>query len=739
MNYLSEYEMEKNEIREAEQRGGQALLRYAVVILLLLLVVGGVIFRTVRTAFVDSKEWMKIAEQQKRSDRLVYPSRGNIYSSDGRLMATSVPRYYTFIDFNTEWLNPDPSKAKPKVNGRDTFLNSKANGIDSLAYYLAKSPGGKTAAEYKAYLMKGLKSKSRQYPVFATKVSYSQLKEMRTYPFFRLGRNKSGFYFKEMVERQRPFGSLASRTIGDVFGEIDATGVTKGRAGLEMQYDSLLRGVPGLNAVRRVNGAWTNIAEIEPVAGMDVRSTIDIEIQDITEKSLVDMLRSTDAESGTAIVMEVKTGEVKAITNMARMRTGVYGETKNHAIADMLEPGSTFKVASIMVALEDGKCQPSDLVDTGNGVYPYAGQRIRDHNWNRGGYGVITVEEAIWFSSNIGVARTILNGYATQPEKFVEGIYRLGLTEDLRIEIPGAGHAIIRMPDKTGSNWSATALPWMSFGYETQIPPIYTLNFFNAIANDGKMLRPIFTKEILQNGEVVQRFSTEVIKSSICSNRTLRIIQGMLEGVVENGTGKPAHSDAVRIAGKTGTAQISEGGSYQGSGHQVSFAGYFPADAPEYSCLVLIRRPRIGYPSGGTMSGAVVKAIAEKISANRMRYDIREMEADSLAVPVPTPKAGEVLALRQVLRKLDIKASPNHIESSWALAKTNGSRIELDNINVREGLVPHVVGMGAKDAVYLLEDAGLKVELTGLGRVVRQSIQPGAQAQKGQTITITLQ
>jgi cell division protein FtsI (penicillin-binding protein 3) len=208
---------------------------------------------------------------------------------------------------------------------------------------------------------------------------------------------------------------------------------------------------------------------------------------------------------------------------------------------------------------------------------------------------------------------------------------------------------------------------------------------------------------------------------------------------VENGTGKPAHSDAVRIAGKTGTAQISEGGSYQGSGHQVSFAGYFPADDPEFSCLVLIRRPRIGYPSGGTMSGAVVKSIAEKISANRMRYDIREVEVDSLAVPVPTPKPGEVLALRQVLRKLDIKAAPNHIESSWVLAKANGSRVELDNINVREGLVPHVVGMGAKDAVYLLEDAGLKVELTGLGRVVRQSIQPGAQAQKGQTIMITLQ
>jgi cell division protein FtsI (penicillin-binding protein 3) len=717
--------MKADNIRKAKQQGSQALFRYVIVILILLPVVGGVIFSTIRTAFIDKDKWLEIAEQLKPSDRLVYPSRGNIYSSDGRLMATSMPRHYTYLDFKAGGFNVD------------TFLHSKRHGVDSLAYYLAKNPGGKTAAEYKAHLLKGLKSKSRQYAVYGPKVSHSQLKEMLTYPFIRLGRNSSGFYSKEMVERQRPFGSLASRTIGDVFGEINVEGVTEGRNGLELQYDSLLRGVPGRNAVRKVNGVLTNITEVEPVAGVDIRSTIDIEIQDITEKSLVDMLQSTDAESGTAIVMEVKTGEIKAITNMARTSAGIYRETQNHAVADMLEPGSTFKVASIMVALEDGKCQPSDLIDTGNGVYPYAGQKIRDHNWNKGGYGIITVEEAIWFSSNIGVARTILNGYEKQPKKFVEGIQRLGLTEDLQIEIPGAGHAIIRMPNET--NWSATALPWMSFGYETQIPPIYTLNFFNAIANDGKMLRPIFTKEIVKNGETVQRFSTEVIKSSICSNRTLRIIQGMLEGVVEKGTGSPAHSNAIKIAGKTGTAQISEGGSYQGGGHQVSFAGYFPADEPEFSCMVLIRRPRIGYPSGGTMSGAVVKSIAEKISANRMRYNIREIAVDSLAVPVPTPKAGEVQALQQVLRKLDLKAASNHIESSWVLAKANGARIELDNINVRKGLVPHVVGMGAKDAVYLLEDAGLKVELAGLGRVVRQSIQPGTQAQKGQTVTITLQ
>ncbi len=717
---------EKDEIKEPQNRDNRILLRYSIVVLALALVVGGIVYRTFQTAFIDAKEWRKISDKkQRRVNRLVYPSRGNIYSADHKLMATSVPRYYTYIDFKAGGFNID------------TFLYSKQNGVDSLAYYLSKRPGGKTAAAYKAHLLKGLNKKSRQYEVYGPKVSYSDLKEMRKYPFLRLGRNKSGFYSKEMVERQRPFGSLASRTIGDVYGEIDSTGVTRGRNGLELQYDSLLQGVPGLNAVRYINGALTNIIEIEPVAGMDVRTTIDIEIQDITEKSMLDMLQSTDAESGTAIVMEVKTGEVKAITNMARIAPGRYGETKNHAVADLLEPGSTFKVASIMVALEDGICQPQDIVETGNGVFKYANRSLRDHNWHRGGYGTLTVEEAIWNSSNIGVAKVILKGYENNPAKYVEGLYKLGLTEDLRIEIPGSGRAIIRMPDE--KNWYKTALPWMSFGYETQIPPIYTLAFFNAIANNGKMLRPIFTKEIIENGKIIKSFSPEVIKSSICSDRTLAIVQDMLVGVVEKGTGKPAHSDIIRIAGKTGTAQIAEGGNYRGSGHQVAFAGYFPADDPVYSCMVLIRRPRIGYPSGGTMSGAVVKSIAEKIHSRSIRLDIRKVEADSLAVPFPDPKAGDSEALQYVLSRLDIRTNKSAENSNWVRVEANENNIELTDIDIQAGLVPRVIGMGAKDAVFLLENAGLQVNVSGMGRVTRQSISPGSRVSKGQTITVTLQ
>lgn len=719
---------EENEPKEIAPKSNRILFCYFLVVLLLGLVAVGILVRAFNTAFVEKEKWEKVAESQKRPNRLVLPGRGNIYSEDGKLMATSVPRYYMYLDFKADGFDAD------------TFRYSKRNGVDSLAICLSRKLKNRTPAGYKAYLLRGMQSKSRQFPVYEGRVSYSDLKEIRKYPFLRLNRYKSGFYTKEMVQRQKPFGTLASRTIGDIYGEIEAGGTTKGKNGLELQYDSLLRGQAGLSSVRRVGGGWTNVIEVEPVDGMDIRTTIDIHIQDITEKSLVDKLKEIDAESGTAVVMEVATGEVKAITNMGRIREGVYAETKNHAVADEIEPGSTFKVASIMVALEDGLCQPGDTVDVGNGIFMYKGARMTDHNRNHGGYGRISVEQAIWYSSNIGVAKTILKGYSENPTRFVEGLYRIGMNADLRLEIPGAGRAKIRRPDDSTRYWSKTTLPWMSFGYETQVPPINTLAFFNAIANGGKMMRPIFTKEVMHNGKTVQSFSSEVINSSICSDQTLAIIKDMLLGVVEKGTGKAVHSDIVRIAGKTGTAQIATGGVYRTSGHQVSFCGYFPADEPKYSCIVVIRRPRIGYPSGGTMSGGVVKTIAEKIYASHTSFDVRDMEQDSMAVLWPAVKSGNLKALEEVLDELDIKTDTDSLETQWVTASVDTVRncLRLHDIPVHDGLVPRVVGMGAKDAVYLLEQAGLRVALSGAGRVTSQSVAPGQRVGKGQTILLTL-
>lgn len=393
-----------------------------------------------------------------------------------------------------------------------------------------------------------------------------------------------------------------------------------------------------------------------------------------------------------------------------------------------------------MVALEDGVCQPQDTVDTGNGIYMYKGQRMTDHNKNKGGYHEITVEKAIWNSSNIGVAKTILKGYEKNPTKFVEGLYKIGMNTDLHLDFPGAGHPKIRRPDDTLRYWSKTTLPWMSFGYETQIPPISTLAFYNAIANGGTMVRPLLVKEISHRGKIIEKNNPEVLISSICSERTLRIIRDMLVGVVKNGTGKAVHSDVVAIAGKTGTAQIAQNGVYRQAGHQVSFAGYFPAEKPMYSCIVVIRQPRIGYPSGGTMSGGVFKTIAEKIYANHTPVSIKDMEADTLAVPWPNVKAGDKRAMENVLGALDIRYEADSAKSEWVRAEqaVDKERLQIHDINIRDGLVPSVYGMGAKDAVFLLENAGLQVTVSGTGKVAAQSIQPGSRIPKGKSILITL-
>lgn len=712
-----------------ESKNNRTLLYYFLVVLALSLIVAGILWCTFKTAFVDKEKWEKVAESQKRPNRLILPGRGNIYSADGKLMATSVPRYYMYLDFRADGF------------ALDTLLKGKRDNIDSLCYYLSRKLKNRSAGAYKDYIKRGLKGKSRQFPLYEGKVSYSDLKEIRKFPFLRLSRYKSGFYVKQMVQRQKPFGTLASRTIGDIYGEIEGGWATKGKNGLELQYDTLLRGKPGLSSVRRVGGSWTNVVEMEPVDGMDIITTIDINIQDITEKSLVDKLKEIDAESGTAVVMEVETGEIKAITNMGRIREGVYGETKNHAVADETEPGSTFKVASMMVALEDGVVSPHDTVDTGNGIYMYKGARMTDHNANRGGYHRISAEEAIWYSSNIGVAKVILKGYEKNPSKYVEGLYRIGLNRPLDLEIPGAGRAKIRHPKDTATYWSKTTLPWMSFGYETQIPPVYTLAFYNAIANNGKMVRPVFTKAITHNGKVVQEFSTSVVNPAICSENTLAIIKDMLLGVVEKGTGKAVLSDAIRIAGKTGTAQISQGkAGYKAGGvsHQVSFCGYFPADKPKYSCIVVIRRPRIGYPSGGTMSGGVCKNIAEKIYASTFPLIPKELPVDTLMQKVPSVKGGDAEALQYVMDVLDVDYEDSDVDGRWVATERRQEDVLMKDVSVKSGLVPNVVGMGAKDAVFLLESAGLKVNLGGIGRVVSQTIPPGRKIVKGQTITLTL-
>ena len=725
----------KQKKKIGNDKDGYIFSRYFVITVILGIVAVAILGSAFRIGVYEKKEWTKLSDGLKRPNRLVMPTRGSIYSSDDRIMAANHPQYYLYMDFKSSAIQ------------LDSLLKSKNNNIDSLSYYLSRKLKNRSQAEYKAYIQRGISSKKTDYPLYTEMgVRLEDLKEIRKFPFFRLGVYKSGLYERERMYRQKPFGKLASRTIGDIYNEIDEkTGLTKGRNGLELQYDSLLRGEAGLSSEQRIGGRWTSVVEIEPVNGLDIRSTIDIQIQDLVEKTLTDKLKELDAASGIAVVMEVKTGEIKAITNLSRTYAGRYDEDLNHAVADVIEPGSTFKVAAMMVAIEDGVVEPKTAVDVGNGTFSYANRTVTDHNANRGGYGMISAEKAIWYSSNVGMAKIILKGYENNPKKFVDGLRRIGMDADLSIEIPGAGTPKLRWPgDRL---WSRTSLPWMSFGYEVQIPPIQMLTFYNAIANGGKMVRPMFVKDILRNGKSVKHFDTEVVIPEICSQRTLKIIQDMLYNVVNyndptparrDGTGKPARSDVITVAGKTGTAQIASGGVYRTAGHNVSFCGYFPYEDPQYTCIVVITHPREGVVSGGAMCGTVVKEIAEKIYSHRTVFDMKKVPADSIKTLYPNVQNGDYTALTNVAKNLNVKTNESGIKSNFVASSSNNQGVSLRDLPIVENLVPNVVGMGAKDAVFALENCGLRVSVSGYGSVVSQSIANGSRVVPGQTVTLTL-
>jgi len=462
-----------------------------------------------------------------------------------------------------------------------------------------------------------------------------------------------------------------------------------------------------------------------------------VDMQDICEKALVDKLYELNAMVGVAVLMEVKTGEVKAIVNMSKGNDGKYYEMRNNAISDMMEPGSTFKTASIMVALEDGKVEPDTQVDTGNGVKMMHGRPMKDHNWNRGGYGVIDVTRILEVSSNVGVSSIIDQYYHDDPQKFVDGLKRLGITEPLHLQIAGEGKPNIKGPKER--YFAKTTLPWMSIGYETQVPPLNILTFYNAIANDGVMIRPKFVKAAVKDGQIIKEYPTEVIREKIASESTLQKIRTILEKVVSQGLAKPAGSKQFAVAGKTGTAQISQGAAgYTAGGRKylVSFCGYFPADAPKYSLIVSIQKP--GLPaSGGLMAGSVFSKIAERVFAKNLTYELKNA-IDSTSVVIPDVKFGELAEASYVLNKLSVPTNGKTSKESWGKAQEDSLRVTLTQQTLTTGIMPSVIGMGAKDAVYLLEKAGLRVNIAGVGKVTRQSIPSGNKVMKGQTVALHL-
>ena len=714
------------------------MLRYTVFAVLLTIVAISVLAKGLYIVVAEHDYWEEVSSMKKIDSISVPPVRGNILSDNGQQLACNLPEYRMYMDF----VALQESKA-------DTLWHDSVGNDTRVLHALCDSLHAifpqKTAAEYLEHLKKGYEKRSRYWPVVRQRVSYTVYQRVKALPIFRLKPGVGGFTAKKFMVRNRPYGSLASSIIGGTYNE-------KGVAysGLELAYDSILKGSPGFKHRRKVLNGWVDMLDSAAVDGNDITTTIDVGIQDLAERSLIKELKAVNGYTGVAIVMEVATGDIKAMVNVDRNdSTGEYYEGRNHAIADWLEPGSVFKTASFMVALDDGVIDTTDHVDTGCGLMQMYGSTMRDHNWHRGGYGMLSVPRVLQVSSNIGVSYLIDKYYHANPETFVEGLHRVGIAENLRLPFPEYMPPRVRMPKKNKrgqwTNWSNTALPWMSIGYETNVPPISVVTFYNAIANGGVMVRPRLVTKIEKDGEVIKEFPVEVLKRQICSKETLGKVQTMLRQVVSIGLGKTAGSPSFAVSGKTGTAQKAMGGGYKNGtvNYLLSFCGYFPSEAPRYTCIVCIHKA--GLPaSGGLMSGQVFHDIAEGIMAKNIKYDVKESR-DSLSVLIPDVKTGNVLAADYVMSRLGMVC-----EGGWrggcAEGKPVWGRVERKTASsvirrtgaTANGLMPDVTGMGARDAVFLIESRGARVVLKGRGKVKHQSKPAGTQMRKGEKITLEL-
>ena len=687
--------------------------RYMAIAIVMTFIGVAVIGKALYIMTAKKQYWTEVADRLKRDSVSVKPNRGNILSCDGQLMATSIPEYKIFMDFQGAAFEND-----------SLWLDK----VDSICEGLHKIFPQRTAEEFKQHLEAGRHKVNRNgsvgarhWAIWPRRINYNTYMEVRQLPFLNMPKYKSGFHEEEFNSRNRPFGSLALRTVGGLYGAKDSA-----YFGLELSYDSILRGTPGITGRRKVLNKYMNIPVTLPIDGCDIVTTIDVNMQDLAERALLDELKEVNGEMGVAILMEVKTGDVKAIVNLLRNEDGRYIEGVNSAISYRCEPGSVFKVASFLVALDDEVVDTSFVIHTGCGVMEMHGRPMKDHNWRRGGYQDINVARALEVSSNIGVSYVIDKFYGSNPERYVKGLYRVGIHEDLKLPLVGYHSPYIRMPDTKTTDrskyWSKTTLPWMSIGYETQIAPINTVAFYNAIANDGKMMQPRFVKQVLKNGEVVKEYEPVVLKSQIARPKALKTMQTILEHVVSQGLGRKAGSKLFKVAGKTGTAQVADQyGSYHSgiTRYWLSFAGYFPADNPRYSCIVCIKKS--GLPaSGGGMSGVVFHHIAEGVMARNLKMSVEDAH-DEYSVSIPEVKTGNSKYANQVLNQLGVN-----------------KRMPQD-AKYRQNITPDVTDMGAKDAVYMLETRGLKVKLHGRGKVKKQSYPAGKEIVKGSECVLVLE
>lgn len=676
-----------------------------------------------KAIYIRSTEGKELLEKARKQEMRFFPVdaiRGNICADDGTLLATSIPIFDIRMDVSSDLITEDLFKNK----------------VDSLAYQLTKLFKDKNLSEYKNFLWEGRRNGDR-FLMIHRDVTYPELRQMRKFPILKLGTYKGGMIVIPQFQRELPFKNLARRTIG--YENIEAA--QKVYVGLEGSFSKNLQGTGGKRLMRRIgNAAWMPVDienEVEPQNGDDIITTLDINLQDLAESALRKEMIADSADHGCVIVMEVKTGFIKAIINLGKSPKGGYEEVFNYAIGESSEPGSTFKLASFLVGLEDGKITMDQPINLGNGIMNYHGRTMTDaHKLT----GTLLAHQVFEKSSNVGTSKLIYNAYVDEPQKYIDGLYRMSINLPQNLQIGGEGMPYIK--NTKSKWWSAVSLPWMAIGYEVAITPLQTLTLYNAVANNGVMVKPLFVKEIRKNGQVVQSFEPVVINPHICSPATIEKAHMLLEGVVERGTGTSLKNPHYKVAGKTGTAQVAMNNKGYGQGtkaikYKGSFVGYFPADHPRYSIIVVINNPSKGKYYGGAVAAPVFKEIADRIFANL--HDVNNPPPqDTSGHLIPSANAGVQKDLEDAYAWLNIKTKPLNPAAQWAIPVSNKSSVILLPSNHYQGTMPDVTGMGVKDAVFLLEQMGLKVVLNGKGNVVRQSLSPGRMYLKGSMVLLDL-
>lgn len=659
--------------------------------------------------------WKSLADSLTTNYFDVKAERGNIYSADDKLLATSVPYFELHIDFAS------------KAMTNEIFKKN----VDSLAFYMWKNFNKNTVQGYKEQLIKARKQKKRYYPLCAN-ADYSLLKEIKKWPLFREGKFKGGLIVETHQERRNPYGHLAQRTIGLIRDNAQDIG-------LEEASDSLLKGVNGKVLKQKIaGGEWVPIkgaGQIEPKNGYDIITTIDLGLQDITESTLMQAVTEYQADFGCAILMEVKTGAIKAIANLGKIKDATYSENYNYAIGLSNEPGSVFKIAGYLALFDDGFIKLTDSINSNHASAVFAGQLLTDDGHNSQ-YSFLTPGKALAISSNVAIAKWITQFYGNNKQKFYNKLEDFGLTAAAHIDLKGESSPVIHKP----KDWSALSLPWIAHGYEVKFTPLQILTFYNAIANNGTRMKPYLVQQVLDNGNVIREYKPTSTKQKICKPEAAAMAKEILLRVVEdkNGTGRGISTPHYRIAGKTGTAKMSFGKTGYTDKNLSSFVGFFPADDPLYSCIVVIGGPQGLFTTGGAVSAPVFRTMADKIITSNIKGN-KAINKDSTIANKPLPfLKGTKEEVNEFNKRFNVKFD---FKEDWeyAFVKSDSfGKIGIGKIDIEDATVPSVRGMLLDDAVYVLENKGLKVSFIGKGKVAGQSIPAGSQIIKGSSIQLVL-